>query len=142
MQNASEARLAQMDPRTHAAYHLQRGRDLLAKGFPGQAEKQLREAVELDAGNALAHAALAEALDLTNDAAGAGAESATALGLNPSAAVFVILARMNLRDNNKQGASSLLERALRLDPGNAEALALKQKLDGKADTLPQKVRKR
>ncbi|MGE5205074.1 MAG: tetratricopeptide repeat protein [Chlamydiota bacterium] len=139
MQNASESRLAKMDPRRHAAYHLQRGRDLLAKGFPGQAENQLREAVELDAGNALAHAALAEALDLKHDAAGARAESVTALGLNPSAEVYVILARINLRDNNKQEAISLLERALRLDPGNAEALALQQKLD--ANTLPQKVPK-
>ncbi len=139
MQNASESRLAKLDPRTHAAYHLQRGRDLLAQGFSAQAEKQLREAVELDAGNALAHAALAEALDLQHDAAAASAESDAALRLNPPAEAYVILARISLRDNNKQGASSLLERALRLDPSNAEALALKQKLSGDADARPQNV---
>jgi cytochrome c-type biogenesis protein CcmH/NrfG len=51
----------------------------------------------------------------------------------------VVLARVNLRDNNKQAANDLLERALRLEPGNAEALALKQKADGKATVLPASV---
>lgn len=139
MQNASEARLAKLDPRTHAAYHLQRGRDLLAKGFPADAEKELREAVNLDPGNALAHAVLAEELDLNQEPAEARSESDAALRLAPSAEAYVVLARVNLRDNNKQAASDLLERALRLDPGNAEALALKQKVDGKATVLPASV---
>jgi tetratricopeptide (TPR) repeat protein len=130
MQNTSESRLARLDAGAHAAYHLQRGRDLLAKGFPAQAEQQLREAVQLDPGNALAHAALAEALDLNRDAAGARAESEAALRLNASAEVYAVLARIQLRHDNKQEAGSLLQRALRLEPGNAEALALKQKLDG------------
>lgn len=141
MENASESRLAKLDPRTHAAYHVQRGRDLLAKGFPGQAETQLREAVGLDSSNSLAHALLAEALDVNHDAVGARAESEAALGLNPSAEVYVILAGANLRDNSKQKAASLLERALRLDPGNAQALALKQKLAGSAEARPQNVPK-
>lgn len=141
MQNASESRLAKLDARSHAAYHVQHGRDLLAKGFPAEAEKELREAVELDAGNALAHAELAEALDLNHDAAGAHAESDAALRLTPSAAIYVVLARINLRDNNRDGAAGLVNRALQLDPGNTEALALKQKMEGKADVLPQSAPK-
>lgn len=141
MQNASESRLAKLSPSTHAAYHVQRGRELLAKSFVRQAEKELREAVQLDPGNALAHAALAQALDLDRDPAGARAESAAALRLNPSAEVYVILAAIDLRDNNKQEAGSLVERALRLDPGNAEALALQQKLGGKTEALPQALPK-
>jgi tetratricopeptide (TPR) repeat protein len=139
MQNASEARLAKLEPRTHAAYHVQRGRDLLAKDFPADAEKELREAVNLDPGNALAHAVLAEALDLNHETAEARSESDAALRLTPSAEAYVVLARVNLRDNNKQAANDLLERALRLEPGNAEALALKQKADGKATVLPASV---
>jgi tetratricopeptide (TPR) repeat protein len=141
MQNASESRLTKLDVRAHAAYHVQRGRDLLAKGFTPEAEKELREAVELDPGNALAHAARAEALDLGRDPAGARAESDAALRLTPSAEVYVVLARMNLRDNNRDGAAGLLARALQLDPGNAEAQALKQKLDNKAGTFPQNAPK-
>ena len=133
--------MAKLDPRTHAAYHVQRGRDLLAKGFPSQAETQLREAVGLDSSNSLAHALLAEALDVSHDAVGVRAESDAALRLNPSAEVYVILAGVNLRDNNKQEAAGLLERALRLDPGNAQALALKQKLEGNADAQPQNIPK-
>ena len=140
-QNASESRLTKLDARSHAAYHLQHGHDLLAKGFPAEAEKELREAVELDAGNALAHADLADALDLNHDAAGAHAESDAALRLTPSAAVYVVLARINLRDNNRDGAAGLLNRALQLDPSNVEALALKQRMESKADTVPQNTRK-
>ena len=137
MQNGSESRLTKLDARSHAAYHIQHGHELLAKGFPSAAEKELREAVELDAGNALAHANLADALDLKHDAAGARAESDAALRLTPSAAVCVVLARINLRDNNRDGAAGLVNRALQLDPGNADALALKKKMESKADTVPQ-----
>jgi Flp pilus assembly protein TadD len=139
MRSTSESRLAKLDPGTHAAYHVQHGRDLLAKGFPTEARKELREAVELDPGNALAHACLADALDQNQDATGARAESDAALRLTPSAEVYLVLARMNLRDNNKQGASELLQRALRQDPGNAEALALQRKLDSQTGTVPQRT---
>ena len=141
MQGASEARLAKLDPRAHAAYHMQRGRDLLAKGLVLDAEKDLREAVNLDPANALAHAMLAEALDLNHDPAAARNESDAALRLAPSTEAYVVLARVNLRENNKQAANDLLERALRVDPGNAEALALKQKVDGKATVVPASVPK-
>jgi Tfp pilus assembly protein PilF len=49
----------------------------------------------------------------------------------------VVLARINLRDNNRDGAAQLVSRALQLDPSNAEALAVKQKMESKADTVPQ-----
>ncbi len=136
-QNASESRLMKLDARSHAAYHLQHGHDLLGKGFPAEAEKELREAVELDGGNALAHANLADALDRNHDAAGAHAESDAALRLTPSAPVYVVLARINLRDNNRVGAAELVNRALQLDPNNTEARALKEKMESKAATMPQ-----
>lgn len=136
MQNASESRLGKLDPRTHASFHVQRGRDLLARGFSVQARKELREAAELDASNGLAHALLAEALDLNHDAVGARAEAEAALRLPPSPEVYVALARLNLRENNKQAASGLLGQALKLDPGNAEALVLQQKLDGTSGVIP------
>lgn len=137
MQSTSESRLGTLAPSVHAAYHLQHGRDLLAKGFPAAAQKELREAVELDPGNALAHACLADALDQNQNSAGARAESEAALRLPASAEVYLVLARMNLRDNNKQGASQLLERALRLDPSNAPALVLERKLRSQAESSPQ-----
>lgn len=141
MQSTAESRLAKLDPGTHAAYHLQHGRDLLAKGLPMEAKKELREAVQLDPRNGLAHACLADALDQTQDAAGARAEADAALRLTPSVELYLVLARLNLRDNNKQGAGEMLEKALRLDPANAEALALQRKLDGQAVAAPQRTTK-
>jgi hypothetical protein len=46
-----------------------------------------------------------------------------------------------LRDNNRDGAAGLVNRALQLEPENAEALALKQKMESKADTVPQNAPK-
>jgi tetratricopeptide (TPR) repeat protein len=141
VESASELRLMKLDARSHAAYHLQHGHDLLAKGFSAEAVKELREAVDLDGANSLAHADLADALDLNHDAAGARAESDAALRLTPSAAVYVVLARINLRDNNRDGAAGLVSRALQLDPSNAEVLALKRKLEDTANALPQSAPK-
>jgi Tfp pilus assembly protein PilF len=39
----AEARLAKMDPKSHAAYYVQRGKDLLAQNMPEQAEVEFRE---------------------------------------------------------------------------------------------------
>jgi cytochrome c-type biogenesis protein CcmH/NrfG len=53
---------------------------------------------------------------------------------------LLVLARLSLRDNEVEAASEDLDRALRLEPQNAQAQALKQaiaaKLAEKAQPLP------
>lgn len=61
IQAADEQRLATSDPRTHAQFHVTRGRELLAQGFAAEAVKDFREAVALDPGNADAQAGMAAA---------------------------------------------------------------------------------
>lgn len=67
IQAAAEQKLAKTDPRTHARYHAERGKELLAHGFAVEAEKEFREALRLDATNADAQAGLAQILELVND---------------------------------------------------------------------------
>lgn len=131
IQNATELRLAQADPKDHAAYHVEHGQDLLSHGFIAEATPELREAVELDPRNPAGHAALAEALESQNDLAGARSEAETALKVNPIAQAFVVLARLDLRDNKLESAAQFVDRALAADPTNATALELKRTIAAK-----------
>jgi Tfp pilus assembly protein PilF/TolB-like protein len=126
IQNTSEIRLSKTDPHTHAAFHVGRGRDLLEQGFVGEAEKQFREAVLLDPTNSSAHSGLARVLEYDNDAPGARAEAQSALRLGPSTEAYLVLARLDLKDNQPSAAAENIERALALEPDNATALALKR----------------
>ncbi len=137
---AAEQRLSKTAPPTHAQYHADRGLQFLNQGFVSEAEKEFREAISLDASNAMAHVGLARVLEANDDSAGARAQAETALGLKQSPEAFVILARLDLRDNRTDAAAGNLDRALRLDPNNGQALALKRavaaKLAEKAQPLP------
>lgn len=137
--NAQEMRLAKEPPRQHAAAHVARGEELLARGFAGEAEKDFREAVLLDPTNAAAHAGLARCLE-SSDPKNARQEAEAALRLAPATDAYLVLGRLDLEENNLQGASEHAAQALQLDPRNELALQLKQqiaaKLAEKAPPLP------
>ncbi len=133
IQNAMEARLAKTDPRTHAALLVDRGRELLNQGFKAEAEKEFREAAQLDPANAGAHAGLARLLE-DNDLAGARAEAENSLRLQPSVEALLVLARLDLKANQPQTAQQNVQRALALEPANAAALALQRDISEKLGT--------
>jgi tetratricopeptide (TPR) repeat protein/TolB-like protein len=137
---AAEQRLGKTDPKTHAQYHADRGQQFLNQGFVSEAEKEFREATALDPSSAAAHAGSARVLETNNDFTGARAEAEKALGLRQSAEMFLLLARVDLRDNRTDEAAGNVDQALRLDPNNGQALALKRsvaaKLAEKAQPLP------
>jgi Tfp pilus assembly protein PilF/TolB-like protein len=126
IQNMTETRLANTDPHAHAAYHVEHGHDLLERRFVVDAGRQFREAIGLDPNNAAAHAGLAAVLEASNDPAGARREANIALGLQPLAEAYLVLARLDLRDNNPQAAAANVEHVLALQPANAAAAALKR----------------
>ncbi|HXZ29330.1 MAG TPA: tetratricopeptide repeat protein [Terriglobales bacterium] len=140
IENVSEMRLSQLDDRTHARAHADRGREMLAQGYLPEAEKQFREAITLDPTNAAAHAGLAQALEKRLDYAGARAEAQASLRLQPSVEAYLVLARLDLRDNKIDEAARSVEQALGLAPGDAAALALEREIAAqraqKAPPLP------
>jgi len=140
IQNQNELRLAGSDPASHAAFHTQRGGQLLEQGLLLEAEREFSEAIQLDPTNAQAHSGLARFLEATRDYAAARAEARTALRLQPSVEAFLVLARLDLRDNNAQAAQESVNRALVLEPANPDAQALRRtiaaKLAEKAQPLP------
>lgn len=131
IQNATELRLAKADPQTHAAYHIEHARELLSHGFFAEAGPELREAVQLSPNDVGAHTALAEVLENTSDPTGARSEAQIALKIKPSVGAYLVLARLDLRDNRLEPAAENVERALALDSVNGPALKLKQAIAAK-----------
>jgi tetratricopeptide (TPR) repeat protein/TolB-like protein len=136
---AAEQRLSRTDNTTHAQFHVDRGHQLLTQGFFTEAEREFREAITLNPSNAAAHAGLAGALEAADPVA-ARSEAESALRLRQSAEPFLVLARLDLRDNRAEAAGQEVDQALRLEPGNPAALALKNavaaKLAQEAQPLP------
>lgn len=135
IENIAEQRLAKADPKTHAAYHLDRGRDLLAQGFSSQAEKQFREALQYDASNPAAHAGLAHALE-SSDPAAAAREAEASLKLQPSAEAYLVLARLAIARKDMSAATAATDSALQLEPTNSAAQALKRSIESKLSAAP------
>src|SRR5208337_5683613 len=129
--NLAEARLAKTDRPTHAAYHVEQGKELLAKNMPEQAESEFREAISIDYGNATAHAQLAIILEKKGDAANAWSEAQTSVRLQPNVDALLVLARLDLKNNQVQSAAGEVDRALALEPTNSSALALKSDITAK-----------
>jgi tetratricopeptide (TPR) repeat protein/TolB-like protein len=127
----AELRLAKADPRTHAQFHADRGRQLLIQGFLFEAEAEFREAIALNSSNPEAHAGLASVLESENNPTAARAEAQEALRLRQFPEPLLVLAKLDLRDNRAEAAAENIDKALRLEPSNAAALALKRALAAK-----------
>jgi tetratricopeptide (TPR) repeat protein/TolB-like protein len=131
IQAAAEERLGKTDAATHAVFHTVRGQELLTQGFVAEAQKQFEEAVGLDAANAAAHAGLAHAFEAANNIPGARAEAESALSIKIFVDPLLLLARLDLRDNKTDAAALSVDRALKLEPANASAQALKRTVAAK-----------
>lgn len=127
----AESRLSKASPQEHAAFHVERGNQLLTQGFSQEAQSAFQEAVVLDSTSAAAHLGLAQALEADGKQKEALAEANTALRIKPSAAALLILARQNLQDNRLSAASEEVERALVLEPRNQDAQKLKDAITEK-----------
>lgn len=126
--NLTEARLAKTDRRTRSNYDLARGRELLAQNQLDEAEREFRDAISADYGNAAAHSQLAVLLEKKGDASSALSEAQTAVRLQPNVDALLVIARIDLKKNLFRSAAGEVDRALALEPTNPAALALKQEI--------------
>jgi len=137
----AERQFARSDPRSHARFHVELGNELLNHGFTAEAEREFREAASLDAASVAALTGLAEVSDARGDAREARAQAEAALRIRESAGAYLVLARLDLRENRIEAAVQNTDRAAQLEPGNAAAQDLKRaiaaKLAEKAQPLPQ-----
>ena len=131
MGNWAEERFARSDPRAHARFHLELGKELLAHGFATEAEAEFHHAAEVDPASTAPLTALAEDYDARGDAREARVQAEAALRIRESAEAYVILARLDLRENRMEAAAQNINRALQLEPGNSAGLGLKRTLAAK-----------
>jgi len=127
----AEERFARSDPRTHARFHVELGKELLAHGFTTEAEAEFRHAATVDPSSSAPLTALAETYDARGDASEARAQAEAALRIRESAEAYLILARLDLRENKMEAAAQNIDRALQLEPGNSAGQDLKRTLAAK-----------
>jgi len=126
IENFTEARMATANGPTRASYHVQRGEQLVAQNMTAEAESEFRQAIAADPNNATAHAQLAMLLEKKGDVANARNEAQSSVRLKPNADALLVLARLDLKQNQIPSATAEVNRALALEPTNANALALKR----------------
>lgn len=134
--NLTEERLSRTDRKSHSVYHADRGRELLAQNATAEAEREFRDAISTDYNNAEAHAGLAKVLEQKGESFNARSEAETSLRINPNIDAYLVLARINLKQNQLAAASDAVSRALALEPGNSAAQALQRDVTAK-QTPPQ-----
>lgn len=137
IENNDELKLQKTDPVTHAEFHDRRGKQLLDQGLLNEAEREFREAVILDPTNADAHSGLARVLESSQDGKGARNEARVSIRLKPTADAYLVLARLDLAENNLAAAEQDVAHALILDPANAAATSLKQDIATALSRKPQ-----
>jgi Flp pilus assembly protein TadD len=127
----AEQQFARSDPQAHARFHLELGKELLAHGFTTEAEAEFRHAAAVDPSSSAPLTALAEDYDARGDAREARAQAEAALRIRESAEAYLILARLDLRENRMEAAAQNINRALQLEPGDPAGQDLKRTLAAK-----------
>jgi Tfp pilus assembly protein PilF/TolB-like protein len=132
MEAMEAERIASLSPTERAAALTRDGDRYLNQGLLLEAEREYQLAVAADNRNAAAHAGLAAVRQRDGDFDAARQEARTSLSLHPNAPAYVVLGRLDLAAHQLPAAGTDADEALRLDPGNAGARALKQSLQAQA----------
>jgi tetratricopeptide (TPR) repeat protein len=144
IRNANEERLAHANAETQARFHVERGNQMLNQGFVLEADKEFRDAIVHDPSSAEGHAGLAQSLETrsantpsASQVEAARAEALTSIRLKPTVEAYLVLARLDMRENKPDTASASVLAALALESKHEAALALKKTIDARlAQTHP------
>jgi tetratricopeptide (TPR) repeat protein len=127
----AEERFLRSDPHAHARFHIELGKELLAHGFTTEAEAEFRHAAAVDPTSTAPLTALAEDYDARGDSTEARVQVEAALRIRESADAYLMLARLDLKENKMNAAAQDIDRALQLEPGNSSGQDLKRTLAAK-----------
>lgn len=129
-------RMATLPKAERAAQYSQLGRDYLAQGLLPEAEQEFQAAITADSTSAEAHAGLAQLREQSGNPADARAEAQASIILHPSAAAYLVLARIELQANQMAASASEVSNALKLEPKNTAAQGMRQALQARGQSLP------
>nr|WP_255551323.1 tetratricopeptide repeat protein [Granulicella sp. dw_53] len=130
------ARIATLPAAEQANHYVQSGQEYLAQGLLPEAEQQFQTAITADGHNSAAHAGLARIRELSASADEARTEAQTSIRLKPNADAYLVLARLDLKEEKLPAAASDVSNALHIEPKNSAALGMKQALQSRGQSLP------
>jgi tetratricopeptide (TPR) repeat protein len=136
MEQMQEQQLASLPPPKQAAALTQAGMRFFNQGLILEAEREFQAALEAEAGNTDAHAGLALVRERGGDIKGARLEAAESLKTQPNVTAYLVLGRLDLQANQKTEAAADVSSALKLEPQNATARALRQQIETKGQAVP------
>jgi tetratricopeptide (TPR) repeat protein/TolB-like protein len=128
--------LASLPPAERAAQYVKSGRDYLAQGLLPEAEQEFQTAITANPRNPEAHAGLAQVREQSASIDEARAEAQTSIQLKPNAAAYLVLARIDLKQDKLGASASDVADALRIEPTNGAAQGMKQALEARGQSLP------
>jgi tetratricopeptide (TPR) repeat protein len=129
-------RMAMLPPDQRAAEYTQLGREYLSQGLLPEAETQFQDALQASPNSADAHAGMAQLREASGDPARARDEAKTSMIMKPNVVALLVLARLDLADKKLGASAQDLSQALRIDPKNADAIALKLVVQQRGQTVP------
>ncbi|MES2390408.1 MAG: tetratricopeptide repeat protein [Acidobacteriota bacterium] len=136
LQQMQALRIATLPPDQRANEYTTRGHDFLSQGLLPEAEGQFQSALAAQPNSAEAHAGLAEVRERSGNSTAARDEALASLKLKPSAEGFLVLARLDLAENLLAASADDVVHALRLEPRNSAAQALRINLIQRGQQVP------
>ena len=130
------ARIATLPPAQQATEYTQAGRDYLNQGLVLEAEREFQAALQADATSSAAHLGLAEVRERSGNTDDARHEAQQSLQYHPNVAAYLLLARLDTAANQLPAAASDVGNALRLEPSNSSALAMKNAITERGVPIP------
>lgn len=128
MEEMEAQRISSLPPAQQAAALSKEGRSYLNRGLLLEAEREYQLALAASAEDADAHAGLAEVRRRNGDDAQARAEVQASLKLQPNAAAWLTLARLDRAARQLPTAREDVNHALQIEPANTDARALLQSM--------------
>ncbi|MEO6817415.1 MAG: tetratricopeptide repeat protein, partial [Edaphobacter sp.] len=129
-------RVADLPPAQQATEYTQSGNDYLAQGLIPEAEQEFQAAITADPSSAAPHTGLAQVREHTGNLDDARTEAQTSLKLHPNADAYLVLAKIELQAKQMDASASDVSNALKLDPKNPAALAMRQTLLARGQRIP------
>lgn len=129
-------RVAHLPPAQQATEYIQSGKGYLAQGLIPEAEQEFQAAIAADPSSADAHTGLAEVRTHTGNIDDARKEAERSLKLQPTVDAYLVLAKIELQAKQLSASAADVSSALKLDPKNPAALAMRQALLARGQRMP------
>jgi tetratricopeptide (TPR) repeat protein len=130
------ARMAMLPPAKRAAEYNAVGAGYFDQGLLPEAEHEFQSALEADPNDATAYAGLAQIREASGSPKEARTEAETSIRLHPNAAAYLVLAHLDIAANNLPAAASDVAQALRAEPSDPAAIALRTSLQQRGQSVP------